>query len=53
VSATPEGDLLVVGWAAPQGVIEEAVQRLRDDGLKGSALQMRFIQRCRRASRTS
>jgi 2-oxoglutarate/2-oxoacid ferredoxin oxidoreductase subunit alpha len=40
----PEGDLLVVGWGSTQGVIEEAVQRLRDEGLKVSALQMRFIQ---------
>ncbi len=39
-----EGDLLVVGWGSTQGVIEEAVQRLRDEGLKVSALQMRFIQ---------
>jgi 2-oxoglutarate ferredoxin oxidoreductase subunit alpha len=39
-----EGELLVVGWGSTQGVIEEAVQRLRDEGLKVSALQMRFIQ---------
>lgn len=39
-----EGDLLVVGWGSTQGVIEEAVQRVRDEGLKVSALQMRFIQ---------
>lgn len=39
-----EGDLLVVGWGSTQGVIEEAVQRARDEGLKVSALQMRFIQ---------
>jgi 2-oxoglutarate ferredoxin oxidoreductase subunit alpha len=38
------GDLLVVGWGSTQGVIEEAVQRARDEGLKVSALQMRFIQ---------
>jgi 2-oxoglutarate ferredoxin oxidoreductase subunit alpha len=38
------GDLLVVGWGSTQGVIEEAVQRTRDEGLKVSALQMRFIQ---------
>jgi 2-oxoglutarate ferredoxin oxidoreductase subunit alpha len=39
-----QGDLLVVGWGSTQGVIEEAVQRLRDEGLKVSALQLRFIQ---------
>jgi 2-oxoglutarate ferredoxin oxidoreductase subunit alpha len=44
VFGEPEGDLLVVGWGSTQGVIEEAVQRLRDEGLKVSALQMRFIQ---------
>jgi 2-oxoglutarate/2-oxoacid ferredoxin oxidoreductase subunit alpha len=44
VYGDPEGDLLVVGWGSTQGIIEEAVQRLRDEGLKVSALQMRFIQ---------
>ena len=44
VFGDPEGELLVVGWGSTQGVIEEAVQRLRDEGLKVSALQMRFIQ---------
>jgi 2-oxoglutarate ferredoxin oxidoreductase subunit alpha len=39
-----EGDLLVVGWGSTQGVIEEAVQRVRDEGLRVSALQLRFIQ---------
>ncbi|MGE5712886.1 MAG: 2-oxoacid:acceptor oxidoreductase family protein, partial [Betaproteobacteria bacterium] len=39
VFGDPEGDLLVVGWGSTQGVIEEAVQRLRDEGLKVSALQ--------------
>jgi 2-oxoglutarate ferredoxin oxidoreductase subunit alpha len=44
VFGDPEGDLLVVGWGSTQGIIEEAVQRVRDEGLKVSALQMRFIQ---------
>lgn len=44
VFGDPEGDLLVVGWGSTQGVIEEAVQRLHDEGQKVSALQMRFIQ---------
>ena len=39
-----EGDLLVVGWGSTQGLIEESVQRLRDEGLRVSALQIRFIQ---------
>ena len=44
VFGDPEGDLLVVGWGSTQGIIEEAVQRVRDEGLKVSALQIRFVQ---------
>ncbi len=44
VFGDPEGDLLVVGWGSTKGVIEEAVQRLRDEGLKVSSLHLRFIQ---------
>jgi 2-oxoglutarate/2-oxoacid ferredoxin oxidoreductase subunit alpha len=44
VFGDPEGDLLVVGWGSTKGVIEEAVQRLRDEGAKVSSLHMRFIQ---------
>jgi 2-oxoglutarate ferredoxin oxidoreductase subunit alpha len=44
VYGEPEGDLLVVGWGSTQGIIEEAVQRVRDEGLKVSALQIRFVQ---------
>lgn len=40
----PEGDLLVVGWGSTQGVIEEAVERARAQGLKVSSLHLRFIQ---------
>jgi 2-oxoglutarate ferredoxin oxidoreductase subunit alpha len=39
-----EGDLLVVGWGSTKGAIEEAVQRLRDEGKKVSALHLRFLQ---------
>jgi 2-oxoglutarate ferredoxin oxidoreductase subunit alpha len=39
-----EGNLLVVGWGSTKGVIEEAVERLRGEGLKVSALHLRFIQ---------
>ena len=38
------GDLLVVGWGSTQGVIEEAVERVRAQGLKVSSLHLRFIQ---------
>jgi 2-oxoglutarate/2-oxoacid ferredoxin oxidoreductase subunit alpha len=44
VYGEPGGDLLVVGWGSTQGIIEEAVQRVRDEGLKVSALQIRFVQ---------
>jgi 2-oxoglutarate ferredoxin oxidoreductase subunit alpha len=39
-----EGDLLLVGWGSTQGVIEEAVERVRAEGLKVSSLHLRFIQ---------
>lgn len=39
-----EGDLLIVGWGSTKGAIEEAVERLRADGLKVSSLHLRFIQ---------
>ncbi len=44
VFGDPEGDLLIVGWGSTQGIIEEAVARLRAEGLKVSAMHMRFIQ---------
>jgi 2-oxoglutarate ferredoxin oxidoreductase subunit alpha len=44
VFGDPEGDLLVIGWGSTQGVIEEAVERVRAEGLKVSSLHLRFIQ---------
>ncbi len=38
------GDLLVVGWGSNKGVIEEAVDRARAEGLAVSSLHLRFIQ---------
>jgi len=38
-----KGDLLVVGWGSTKGAIEEAVDRARKDGLKVSALHLRFL----------
>jgi 2-oxoglutarate ferredoxin oxidoreductase subunit alpha len=38
------GDLLVVGWGSTKGVIEEAVDRLRAEGLRVSSLHMHFVQ---------
>jgi 2-oxoglutarate/2-oxoacid ferredoxin oxidoreductase subunit alpha len=39
-----DGDLLVVGWGSTKGVIEEAVERLRDEGQRVSSLHFTFIQ---------
>ncbi|HEU5357741.1 MAG TPA: hypothetical protein VFU45_01380 [Gemmatimonadales bacterium] len=39
----PEGDLLIVGWGSTKGAIEEAVDRARAEGLKVSALHLRFL----------
>jgi 2-oxoglutarate ferredoxin oxidoreductase subunit alpha len=39
-----EGDLLVVGWGSTKGTIEEAVDRVRADGLKVSSVHLRFLQ---------
>ncbi len=39
-----QGDLLIVGWGATKGAIEEAVQRVRADGLRVSALHLKFLQ---------
>jgi 2-oxoglutarate ferredoxin oxidoreductase subunit alpha len=44
VFGDPEGDLLIVGWGSTQGIIEEAVARLRAEGLKVSSMHMRFLQ---------
>jgi 2-oxoglutarate ferredoxin oxidoreductase subunit alpha len=38
-----EGDLLVVGWGSTRGAIEEAVDRIRKDGHRISALHLRFL----------
>jgi len=37
------GDLLLVGWGSTRGAIEEAVDRARKDGLRVSALHLRFL----------
>jgi 2-oxoglutarate ferredoxin oxidoreductase subunit alpha len=39
-----EGDLLVIGWGSTKGIIEEAVERLRGEGLKVSSMHLHFIQ---------
>ena len=43
VYGDPEGDLLVVGWGSTRGAIEEAIDRLREEGLKVSSVTLRFL----------
>jgi 2-oxoglutarate ferredoxin oxidoreductase subunit alpha len=39
-----DGEMLVVGWGSTKGAIEEAIDRLRDQGSKVSSLHLRFLQ---------
>ncbi len=39
-----EGDMLLVGWGSTMGAIEEAVTRLRSEGLAVSSTHLRFLQ---------
>jgi 2-oxoglutarate ferredoxin oxidoreductase subunit alpha len=43
VYGDPSGDLLIVGWGSTKGAIEEAVDRLRDEGHRVSAIHLRFL----------
>jgi 2-oxoglutarate/2-oxoacid ferredoxin oxidoreductase subunit alpha len=43
IHGDPEGDLLVVGWGSTLGAIEEAVDALRAEGHRVSALHLRFL----------
>ena len=38
------GEMLLVGWGSTMGAIEEAVTRLRGEGLAVSSLHLRFLQ---------
>lgn len=44
VHGDEEGDLLVIGWGSTKGAIEEAIDRLRKQGLKVSSMHLKFIQ---------
>lgn len=44
VFGDPDGDLLIVGWGSTKGAIEEAVERLNEEGLHVSSLHLRFLQ---------
>ena len=43
IHGDPAGDLLVVGWGSTLGAIEEAVDRLRAEGLRVSSVHLRFL----------
>jgi len=38
-----EGDLLIVGWGSTKGAIEEAIDRAHREGLRVSAIHLRFL----------
>jgi len=38
-----EGDLLIVGWGSTRGVIEEAINICREEGLSVSGMQFRIV----------
>jgi 2-oxoglutarate ferredoxin oxidoreductase subunit alpha len=44
VNGDERGEMLVVGWCSTKRAIEEAVDRLRNDGCKVSSLHLRFLQ---------
>ena len=39
----PEGDLLIIGWGSTLGSIEEAVDRVREQGHKVSSVHLRIL----------
>jgi 2-oxoglutarate ferredoxin oxidoreductase subunit alpha len=44
VFGADSGDLLLVGWGSTMGAIEEAVTRLRAEGVPVSSMHLRFLQ---------
>jgi 2-oxoglutarate ferredoxin oxidoreductase subunit alpha len=38
------GDLLVIGWGSTKGAIEEAIEGMREEGLKVSSMHLQFLQ---------
>ena len=43
VNGPSEGELLLVGWGSTRGVIEEAVDMAREEGLSVSSLHIQFL----------
>lgn len=39
-----DGELLIIGWGSTRGAIEEAVDRLRQQGREVASLHLRFVQ---------
>ena len=39
-----QGDLLIIGWGSTKGAIEEAIERVRANGLKASSVHLQFLQ---------
>jgi 2-oxoglutarate ferredoxin oxidoreductase subunit alpha len=44
VFGADSGDMLLIGWGSTMGAIEEAVTRLRGEGLAVSSMHLRFLQ---------
>lgn len=44
IHGASQGELLIVGWGSTRGAIEEAVDRLRAEGLDVSSLHLTFLQ---------
>ncbi len=44
VHGSDEGDLLVIGWGSTKGAIEEAIDRVRKQGLNVASMNLKFIQ---------
>jgi 2-oxoglutarate ferredoxin oxidoreductase subunit alpha len=44
VHGAETGDVLLVGWGSTRGAIEEAVERVQEDGGKVSSLHLSFLQ---------
>lgn len=44
IHGDPTGDVLVIGWGSTKGAIEEAIDEMREEGMKVSSLHLTFLQ---------
>ncbi len=44
VFGDPTGDLLLIGWGSSKGAIEEAVETMREEGIRVSSMHLQFLQ---------